>query len=100
MYLGLLGVFAVGLGTIIRSSAGAIATLFGLIFALPIAVAALPTSIRDSAGKFLPSNAGQAIFNATKNTPNLSPWLGLAVFALYAAAALAIGLFLVHRRDA
>ena len=100
LYLGLLDAFAVGLCTMIRSSAGAIATLFGLIFALPIAVAALPTSIRDSAGKYLPSNAGQAIFNATSNTHELAPWVGLAVFATYAAAALAISLFLVRRRDA
>jgi len=100
MYLGLLAIFAVGLGTIIRSTAGAIAALFGLILVLPAVVTALPTSIQNSVDKFLPGNAGQAIFNTIKDTSTLSPWLGLAVFALYAAAALAIGLVLVRRRDA
>jgi ABC-2 type transport system permease protein len=100
LYLGLLGVFAVGLGTIIRSTAGAIAALFGLMLVLPALAPALPASIRDSVEKWLPGNAGQAIVNTVKDTSSLSPWLGLAVFALYAAAALTAGLILVHRRDA
>ena len=100
LYLGLLGVFAVGLGTIIRNSAGAIAALFGLVLVLPAVVQALPSSIRDSIDKFLPGNAGQAIFHSIHNTSTLSPWLGLAVFALYAVGTLAISLILVQRRDA
>ena len=100
LYLGLLGVFAVGLGTIIRSSAGAIAALFGLLLVLPAVLEALPTSLRNSIEKVLPGNAGQAIFHTVKDASTLSPWLGLAVFALYALAALAISLVLVRRRDA
>ena len=100
LYLGLLGVFAVGLGTIIRNGAGAIAALFGLILVLPAVLQALPTSLRDSIEKFLPGNAGQAIFHTVKDTSSLSPWLGIAVFAIYAAASLGIGLVLVRRRDA
>jgi ABC-type transport system involved in multi-copper enzyme maturation permease subunit len=99
LYLGLLAVFAVGLGTIIRSTAGAIASVFGLILVLPAIAAALPTSIRDSVDKYLPGNAGQAIFHTIRDTSTLSPWAGLGVFALYAAAALASGLVLVGRRD-
>ena len=95
-----LGVFAVGLGTIIRNSAGAITTLFGLVLVLPVVLQALPTSLRDSIEKFLPGNAGQAIFHTVKDTSSLSPWLGIAVFAIYAAASLGIGLVLVRRRDA
>jgi ABC-type transport system involved in multi-copper enzyme maturation permease subunit len=100
LYLGLLGVFAVGLGTIIRNGAGAIAALFGLILVLPAVLQALPSSLRDSIEKFLPGNAGQAIFRTVKDTSSLSPWLGIAVFAIYAAASLGIGLVLVRRRDA
>ena len=100
LYLGLLGVFAVGLGTIIRNGAGAIAALFGLLLVLPAVLQALPTSLRDSIDKFLPGNAGQAIFHTVNDTTSLSPWLGIAVFAIYAAASLGIGLILVRRRDA
>jgi ABC-type transport system involved in multi-copper enzyme maturation permease subunit len=102
LYLGLLGVFAVGLGTIIRNGAGAIAALLGLILVLPAVLQALPTSLRDSIDKFLPGNAGQAIFHngSIKGTTSLSPWVGIAVFAVYAAVSLGIGLVLVRRRDA
>jgi ABC-2 type transport system permease protein len=61
----------------------------------------LPASMRDTVGKFLPYIAGQAIFNTTNNNnTTLSPWAGLAVFALYATLALAIGIVLIRHRDA
>jgi ABC-2 type transport system permease protein len=99
LYLGLLAVFAVGLATVIRSTAGAIASVFGMILVVPAVAQALPTSIRDSVDKYLPGNAGQAIFHTIRDTSTLSPWAGLGVFALYAAAALAAGVVLVGRRD-
>lgn len=100
LYLGLLGVLAVGLGTIIRRAAGAIAVVLGLLLVIPLLAVLLPASIRDSVGKFLPYIAGQAIFKTTKDSSTLSPWAGLAVFALYAAMALAMGIVVVGRRDA
>ena len=33
----------------------------------------------------MPGNAGQAIFTTGQDTSTLSPWAGLAMFALYAA---------------
>ena len=100
LYLCLLGILAVGLGTIIRRSAGAIAVLLGLLFVLPALVPLLPASIRDTVAKLLPYNAGQAIFKTANTRSTLSAPIGLAVFALYALAALAIGTVLVRRRDA
>ena len=99
LFLGILAVLAVGLGTIIRSSAGGIAALVGLLLVLPTLTQAIPASIRDSVEKFLPANAGQAVFLHT-DTGSLSPWIGLLVFAAYSAAALGIGLIMVGRRDA
>jgi ABC-2 type transport system permease protein len=100
LYLGLLSIFAVALGTIIRRSAGAIAALVGLILILPALLLTLPASLQDTVVKFLPGNAGQAIFTTGQDTSTLSPWAGLAVFALYAAAALALALAILRRRDA
>jgi PPE-repeat protein len=99
LFLGILAVLAVGLGTIIRSSAGGIAALVGLLLVLPTLSQAIPSSIRDSVEKFLPANAGQAVFLHT-DTGSLSPWIGLLVFAAYAAAGLGIALVMVGRRDA
>ena len=48
LFLGILAVLAVGLGTIIRSSAGGIAALVGLLLVLPTLSQAIPTSIRGS----------------------------------------------------
>ncbi len=100
VYLSLLAVFAVGLGTILRRSTGAIAALFGLILVLPGLLLTLPVSIQDTVVKFLPGNAGQAIFTTGHEASTLSPWAGLVVFALYAAATLAISAAVVRRRDA
>jgi len=100
LYLGLLGVFAVALGTILRRSAGAIAALVGLILILPALLLTLPASLQDTVVRFLPGNAGQAIFTTGQDTSTLSPWAGLAVFALYAAAALTLALVILRRRDA
>ena len=100
LYLGLLAVLAVALGTIVRRTAGAIAALVGLILILPALLLTLPASIQDTVVKFLPGNAGQAIFTTTKDSSTLSPWVGLAIFALYVAAAAAISIVLVRRRDA
>ena len=99
LFLGILAVLAVALGTIIRSSAGGIAALVGLLLVLPTLSQAIPTSIRGSVEKFLPANAGQAVFLHT-DTGSLSPWIGLLVFAAYALAGLALALFMVRRRDA
>ena len=99
LYLGILAVLAVGLGTLIRSSAGGIAALVGLLLVLPTLSQAIPTSIRGSVEKFLPANAGQAVFFHT-DTGSLTPWIGLLVFATWAAAILGIALVMVGRRDA
>ncbi|HLX77745.1 MAG TPA: hypothetical protein VKR27_02585 [Acidimicrobiales bacterium] len=43
---------------------------------------------------------GQTIFSHTRDASILAPWVGLAVFALYAVATLTIALVLVRHRDA
>lgn len=100
LYLSVLGLLALGLGTLIRHSAGAIAALFGLNFVLPGLVSALPASWSDAIAKYLPSYAGQAIYRGTHGASALSPWTGLAVFALYAAVAPGAAAVMLSRRDA
>jgi hypothetical protein len=100
LYLTVLGLLAIGLGTIIRRTAGAIATVFGLVFVLPILVSELPSSWSDHIAKYLPSNAGFAMIGAPRGAPSLSPWLGFGLFCLYAAVALVAGGVFLSRRDA
>ncbi|HZU73656.1 MAG TPA: ABC transporter permease [Acidimicrobiales bacterium] len=104
LYLTVLGLFALGIGTMIRHTAGAIATLFGLLLVLPGIVAALPLSWQNAIEKWLPANAGQAIFRnghgGFAGIHQLSPWAGLGIFCAYAAASLILGGVLLVRRDA
>jgi ABC-2 type transport system permease protein len=100
LYLAVLGLLALALGTIIRRTAGAISAVFGLIFVLPSLASLLPSSM-NAVQKFLPSNAGQALVGAGRtNATTLSPWIGFAVFCLYAAVALVIAGAMLTRRDA
>jgi hypothetical protein len=102
LYLAVLGVFALGVGVIIRRTAGAIAAVLGIVLVLPVVVGALGSSF-DTVSKFLPSTAGQAIFHTAapgQNLPTLSPWTGFAVFVVYAIVTLAAGATLLARRDA
>jgi ABC-type transport system involved in multi-copper enzyme maturation permease subunit len=100
LYLAVLGLLALGIGALIRHSAGAIAAVFGLIFVLPGLVLALPASWSDIISKYLPSNAGNAIFRTVSGRSSLSPWTGFGVFCAYAAVALVAAAVVVKRRDA
>jgi ABC-2 type transport system permease protein len=100
LYLLVLGLLGLGLGTILRSSAATIATLFGLLFVPMILIELLPHSWQGSVGPYLPMQAGSQIFIATHHDANsLSAWTGFAVFSLYAAAALVAGFALINHRD-
>jgi ABC-2 type transport system permease protein len=106
LYLAVLGLFALGLATIIRHTAGAISAFVGVLLILPLITEALPSSIRNAIGKFEPAHIGGAMTSVTNNSlqqgfiPSFSPWVGMAVMCGYAAVALGIGGWLLMRRDA
>lgn len=102
LYLVVLGLLSLGVGALIRKTAGAITAVFGMIFVLPVLSGLLPSSM-SAIQKFMPSNAGSAIITGGANTsgaPALSPWIGLGVFALYAVIALGAAALALVRRDA
>jgi len=101
LYLVLIGLFGVGLGFVLRSTAAAISTLMGLVLVLPLIATALPQPYDTDIGKFLPMLAGTQIIVTPYRDPDfLTPWIGLGVLALWVAAALAAGAWVLHRRDA
>jgi len=101
LYMVGVGLLGLGCGFIIRNTGGAIAALFGLLLVLPLLAQALPGSLQQDVTKYLPLLAGTAIMNTTqRGTDQLAPWTGLGVFALYVAAALGLGLYVLRRRDA
>ena len=100
LYLVVLGLLGLGLGAIIRSSTGTVATLFGLLFVPQILIQLLPQSWQDTIGPYLPLQAGSTVFSVRHEAGTLQPWTGFGVFCLYAAVALVTGFFLISRRDA
>ncbi len=103
LVLTVLGLFALGLATIIRHSAAAITSYVGMLLVLPLVVQALPSSISQPITKYLPfhiSNAMTSVTHVLGNGPSLSPWTGFAVLCGYAFVALAVGMWMLVRRDA
>ena len=101
LYLTLIGLLAVGLGFLIRNTAGAIAAVFGIVLVLPLLANALPDPYSTDVSKYLPLNAGtQILVTMNPDHSQLSPWAGLGITALYAVAALIGGAIVLSRRDA
>jgi ABC-2 type transport system permease protein len=98
-YLTLVGLFAMGLGAIVRNTAAGIAIFAGIMYVVPPLISILPSSIADSIDPYLPSNAGQAMMQIGHHAQTLSPGAGLAVFAAYVAAVIAAAAVLLVRRD-
>ena len=97
------GLFALGLGTIVRHTAGAITAYVGAILVIPLIVEALPSSISRPVIKFMPfaiTNGMVSVRHSLDFGPSFSPWTGFAIMCGYAAAALLIGGWLMVRRDA
>lgn len=100
LYLSVISLFALGLGAIIRHSAGAITALVAIVFVLPPVTFALPDAWQRNFARYLPANAGSAITNVRQQGMSLGAWAGFGVFCAWALVALAVGWHLLRRRDA
>jgi ABC-2 type transport system permease protein len=97
----LVGLIGLGLGALIRHTAGAISAVVGVLFVLPAVLLALPSSSRFTAERWLPMEIAENSLTAVKPVAHaLSPALGFAMLCLYAAAALIAGAWSLARRDA
>ncbi|HEY0499371.1 MAG TPA: ABC transporter permease subunit [Kutzneria sp.] len=101
LYLTVVGLIGTGVGFVLRSTAGSVATVFGLLLVLPALGEALPSDWGDKINPYLPSNAGQQVLVVHPDAAaTLGPWAGFAVFCGYALLALLLGGYLLRRRDA
>jgi ABC-2 type transport system permease protein len=101
LYLTVYGLLGFGLGVLLRSSAGAIATLLGVLFVPPLLLDVLPGSWKTTVGPYIPMQSGSQIFVAARReVVSLAPWTGFGVFCLYAAVVLLAGFVVIDRRDA
>ncbi len=101
LYLAAVGLLGLGLAAILRRTAGAVATLVGLLLVLPILANFLPSPWNDDVAKYLPGEAGASVFHVVQRSSTaLSPGVGFAVLCAYVAVALGVGAVLGDRRDA
>jgi ABC-type transport system involved in multi-copper enzyme maturation permease subunit len=97
-YLALTGLAGLGIGAILRHGAAAVGVLVGGLFVLPLITGAASRAT----GKFMPELIAGNSLAAVKPVAGFawSPWLELGIVALYPAALLAAGGWLLVRRDA
>jgi ABC-2 type transport system permease protein len=98
LYLSVAAVLANGFAWMLRSTAGSLAVVVGVLFVLPTIGMLLPARVAAHVVPFLPNNAGMAIMQTTPSG-HPAPWLGIAVFAGYAAITLAAASYVANRRD-
>ncbi|MEU0433173.1 ABC transporter permease subunit [Streptomyces sp. NPDC006290] len=95
IYLALMALFAAGLAAVLRSGVATLSILIPFLLIVSFVVGGASGSVAD----FLPDKAGQTVLYETADGA-LGPWSGLAVTALWTAAALGAGAWCVRRRDA
>ncbi|WP_243723298.1 ABC transporter permease [Actinomadura sp. 7K507] len=102
LYLVLVALLGLGVGTAVREQAAAITAVLALLWLVPV-VTRLVGDARwqERLEKFAPMPAGLAV-QATRDLDRLpiGPWAGLGVLACYAGAALLAGGVLLAARDA
>ena len=100
LYLTAIGLLGMALGWLVRSTAGAVSALFGLVFLLPILAQLLPSSWGPDVVRWLPGEAGSQVLQLTASPEAFGPWAGFAVLCGYLALAFGAAGVLLRRRDA
>ncbi|RZS89848.1 hypothetical protein EV189_1624 [Motilibacter rhizosphaerae] len=100
LYLTLVGIFALALGFLLRSTAGGIAALVAILLVIPGIGQVLPASWRAHTLPYLPGEAGASLFSPRPEDPHaLSAGAGGLVLLLWVVAALAAAAVVLRRRD-
>ncbi|SEC55950.1 ABC-2 family transporter protein [Amycolatopsis tolypomycina] len=98
LYLAAIAVLAAGLGTIMRATAGALATLVGIIFLVP-ALAGLFPAWLHRLFFYWPTLGGSAVLKTVPDPDFPHPWVNLAGMCAGIAAVLAVAFVVFRRRD-
>jgi ABC-2 type transport system permease protein len=116
LYLVMISWFALGIGTLMKGSAGGIATVMGVILVLPMILGMIVMFAPNIEWvgyiyRVLPSEAGQQIVMPPFqggggpgmggiSVEMLGPWTGFAVLSIYAVVAIIAAAFVIKKRDA
>ena len=97
-YPALIALIGLGIGALVRHTAGAICALVGVLFVLPLLF--VSPSMQDAAQNFLPHPMANAMTAVKPPAHALPPGLTFGLLCAYAIAALAAGAWALTRRDA
>jgi ABC-2 type transport system permease protein len=101
LYVTVAGMIGLALGALLRNTAAGISTFVGVFFVIPPLTGLLPASVSDHLTKYLPSNAGEALWGGTNGAQSaLSPWTGFALLCGYAVILIAAAAWRLRSADA
>jgi ABC-2 type transport system permease protein len=100
LYLAAIALLAYGIGAMLRHSAGALATVLGLLLVVQGVFASIPWVVFEKISPYLPMSAGSQLVQTSGPDAVLTPWQGYGVLVLWGVAALAGAAVLIRRRDA
>jgi ABC-2 type transport system permease protein len=100
LYLAVVGLLGVAVGTLVRATAGAVATMVAVTLLVPIFTPALPGSWARVVGRFWPTMAGQRIMAIRHGAHVLGPWTGFGLMCAAVGVVLGAALLVFRTRDA
>jgi ABC-2 type transport system permease protein len=104
LYLTAIALLAFGFGALLRHSAGALATVLGLLLVIEGVFSLIPLRFFEVVSPYLPSTAGSQIMTpegfAFADPDALGPWEGYGVMLAWVAVVIAVAAVLLRRRDA
>jgi ABC-2 type transport system permease protein len=103
LFVTVVALIAFGIGAIIRHTAGAISSVFGLLFVLSIIIQVLPDTWRWDIMRFFPDAAGRVLSVTLpgQQNPHLwSTWPQFLVTVIWMVVFVGVGGYLFRKRDA
>jgi len=109
LYLIGVALLALAIGALLRRTAGAMASVLGLLLVVETVFALVPLRFFELVSPFLPATAGQrllmdadtmALLDATRDAAHLTPWQGYGVMLAWVVVLGAAAAVLLRRRDA
>ncbi|GMA24955.1 ABC transporter permease [Luteimicrobium album] len=99
LYLAATALLALAFGILIRSSAGSIFAVIGLVLVVGPILANIPVHWLNNIADYLPSQAGQQLLTIDPSQ-GPAPWFGFIVMVAWGVVLFGIGVFLAKKRDA
>jgi ABC-2 type transport system permease protein len=100
VYLTLAGLIGAAIGWLVRSTPGALVTYVGIILVLPVLFGNVLGTWGKNVAQFFPGEAGGSFVSSVRDTPSLSPWVGLGVMVGWVVVGFVIAAVQLEHRDA